>query len=130
MANSYNNTLLIVDDEKNVLRSIKRVFKKEGYHIHCIASAVEAFNSIDDINPHVILSDRRMPHMDGLDLLTRIKEKHPECYCVLMTGFPYIPESVQNALQQGHINLVVRKPFDDGAITQIIEKAFEVQRRA
>lgn len=125
MAISCNNTLLIVDDEKKSLRAIERVLRKKDYNIYCMASPIKALDSIEDIKPHVVLSDRRMPHMDGLVLLTRIKEKHPECYCILMTGYSFIPESVQNALQKGRINLVIQKTIDEDALAHIIEKAFK-----
>lgn len=120
-----NNTIMIVDDEKKVLRVMKRVLGKENYDIHCVTSAIEALESIQEINPHVILSDRRMPHMEGLDLLTRVKEKHPKCYCVLMTGYPYIPESVHHALQKGKIDLFIKKPINIEALLAKIREVFE-----
>lgn len=120
-----SNTIMVVDDEKKVLRMIERVLRKEDYDIHCIASATEALNSIEEIKPQVILSDRRMPHMEGLDLLIRVKERHPKCYCVLMTGYPYIPESVQHALQKGNIDLVIKKPIDNDALVAKIREVLE-----
>lgn len=118
-------TLLIVDDEKKVLRALERVFRKENYKIHCIASPTKALDLIEEINPQVVLSDRRMPHMDGLDFLTRVKEKHPQCHCILMTGDPHIPESINSALGKGRIDLFVEKTIDNEALADIIEKAFE-----
>ena len=120
-----SNTIMIVDDEKKVLRLLERVLGKENYDIHCVTSATEALDSIQEIKPQVILSDRRMPHMEGLDLLTRVKEKHPKCYCVLMTGYPYIPENVQHALQQGKIDLFIKKPIDNEALVSKIREVFE-----
>ena len=84
-----------------------------------------AQQSDEEIKPQVILSDRRMPHMEGLDLLTRVKERHPGCYCVLMTGYPYIPESVQHALQKGNIDLFIKKPIDNEALLSKIREVFE-----
>jgi DNA-binding NtrC family response regulator len=120
-----SNTIMIVDDEKKVLNVIERVLRKEDYDIHCVTSATNALDSIEEIKPQVILSDRRMPHMEGLDLLTRVKERHPSCYCVLMTGYPYIPESVQHALQKGNIDLVIKKPIDNDALITKIREAFK-----
>jgi len=120
-----SNTIMIVDDEKSVLRVMERVLGKENYDIHCVTSATEALDSIQEIKPQVILSDRRMPHMEGLDLLIRVKEKHPNCYCVLMTGYPYIPESVQHALHEGNIDLFIKKPIDNEALLSKIREVFE-----
>ena len=120
-----SNTIMVVDDEKKVLSVIERVLRKEDYDIHCVTSATQALDSIEEIKPQVILSDRRMPHMEGLDLLTRAKERHPKCYCVLMTGYPYIPESVQHALQKGNIDLFIKKPIDNEALLSKIREVFE-----
>ena len=120
-----SNTIMVVDDEKKVLSVIERVLRKEDYDIHCVTSATKALDSIEEIKPQVILSDRRMPHMEGLDLLTRVKERHPGCYCVLMTGYPYIPESVQHALQKGNIDLFIKKPIDNEALLSKIREVFE-----
>lgn len=118
------NTLLIVDDEKKVLKAIERVLRKKDYDIHSFLSPIKALESIENIKPQVIISDRRMPHMDGLDFLTRVKEKYPECYCILMTGYSYVPESVKNALQEDRIDFFIKKPIDDNALMDLIEKAF------
>lgn len=107
-----NESVMIVDDEQQILNSCRRILVSEEFDCHFFQSPVEALNSISRINPAVILSDQRMGEMQGVELLSKIRKIQPACVRILMTGYTDI-ESTIKAINQGHIYRYIRKPWSD-----------------
>jgi two-component system response regulator PilR (NtrC family) len=84
---SNKNRILIVDDEDSIREFLEIFFAKEGYQVHVLSNGKDALNTIDKIQFSVILSDIRMPEMDGITLLKEIKKAHPEIPVIMITAF-------------------------------------------
>lgn len=78
--NENQHTVLCVDDEENILHSIKRLLRKEGYWLLTASSGVEALKILEENNVHLVLSDQRMPQMSGTEFLAEVKEKYPDLF--------------------------------------------------
>ena len=118
-------TLLIVDDEKAVRYAFKRTFGDE-YHICTATNGKEAVEAVDRKEPDVVLMDIRMPEMDGLQALARIKENHPHVPIIMVTAFADSSSAMQ-AMKDGAFDYV-SKPFDNDELRRIVEKAITASR--
>lgn len=78
--------IMAVDDDKHVLASLKRIFRGDKYSFVPFQSPVMALESLHEVKPHVIISDKRMPHMEGVDFLTRASEMMHCNLRILLTG--------------------------------------------
>ena len=81
-----NANLLLVDDEENILRSLKRILRKEPYDIRTATSGEDALALLNEQKFDLVISDARMPGMDGPTLLAEIKKTWPWCIRILLTG--------------------------------------------
>ena len=81
------NTVLFVDDEENILNSLKRVFRKEGYNTFFAMSGKEGLDLLQTQQPGIVVSDQKMPEMTGVEFLKNVKEKAPETLRILLTGY-------------------------------------------
>lgn len=104
--------LLCVDDEKNILVSLKRLFRREGYEIFLAESGAEGLEVVENEAIDIIISDMRMPNMDGAEFLRRAKEINKNIPSILLTGFSD-QESTIRAVNEGKISGYVSKPWED-----------------
>ena len=102
-------TVLIVDDEPAILRSLKAIFDRD-HHVITAASAREAIEIMRSQTVHVLVSDYKMPGQDGLSLLIEVKKKFPGTIRVLMTAFADM-NLVVRALNEGEIHRFISKPY-------------------
>ena len=118
------STLLFVDDEPSILSSLQRLFRPKGYKI-LTAESGEAGLAILDAQPvDLVISDMRMPRMDGAQFLEKVREKAPETMRLLLTGYADVTSTI-NAINKGEIYRHVSKPWDDNEIVLIVKKALE-----
>lgn len=120
-------TLLFVDDEPSILSALKRQFRPHGYRILTAEGgeaglAVMAQETID-----LIISDMRMPGMDGARFLEQARLRQPDAIRILLTGYADM-ESTVAAINQGQIARYINKPWDDREIVQIVRDALEKRR--
>ena len=120
----HTKKILIVDDEPNITRSIKRICRGKGYDIYLAASASEALEIIPRENIQVVLSDQLMPNMTGAELFEKIQIEFPSVIRVLLTGYTAI-EGLTSAVNKGAVFKIVFKPWEDDVLLQTIEGAFE-----
>jgi len=106
-----HNRALVVDDEKDTCEVIKESLTRVGYEVDTVLTASEALDIFPLKDYDVIISDWKMPDMDGIDLINRFKAKSPFLGAILMTGHG-TAESVINAFTQGKINYYLSKPFE------------------
>ncbi len=115
--------ILVVDDEDNARRAIATILGEEGYEVAEASNGVDALARIADFLPAVVLSDVRMPQMDGLTLLKKAREQGSDATFVMMTAFASVETAVE-AMRAGADNYLV-KPLDADAVLVILGKALE-----
>lgn len=121
-----NASLLLVDDEENILRSLQRILRKEPYDLHTAASGEEALALLNEQKFDLVISDARMPGMDGPTLLSEIKKKWPWCIRILLTGYADINSTIK-AINDGQIYRYISKPWDDEELKLVIRQALAFQ---
>jgi len=114
-------TLLIVDDEVPILNSLRRCLRREGYRILTAASPAKALVLLQDNRVDIILSDHKMPGMDGIDLLEEVRRQQPGAVRLLISGWSEtIPRDRLDALE---LLAVLPKPWDDAALKSALREA-------
>ncbi len=114
-------TVLIVDDEKNYLVVLGAFLSGEGYETLTADSAQHALEIVETTDLDLVLTDMKMPTMDGIELLKRIKQKVPDLPVVMMTAYGTVEKAVE-AMQLGAFNFIL-KPFQNETLKQVIHKA-------
>lgn len=117
-------TLIVVDDEPEVLQSLHDLFRRD-YRVLTFESgreALEALAELDDVA--VILSDQRMPAMAGVEFLVKSRQHHPDTTRLLVTGFADI-KAVIDSINQGHIARYISKPWDTDELVAAVRRAAE-----
>lgn len=114
-------SLLIVDDEESVRDSLYNWFLEDGFSAACADSAASALAMIESKDFDIILTDIKMPGMDGLELLRRIKAIKKDAIIIIMTAFATVDTAVQ-ALKDGAFDYVT-KPFDPDDLSHLIRNA-------
>ena len=116
-------TLLLVDDEPNILTALKRQMRGAGCRILTAPSGQEGLAVLEREEVDVIVSDQRMPGMTGVEFLRVVKESHPETVRIVLSGFTEL-QSVTDAVNEGAIYKFLTKPWDDTQLRGHIEEAF------
>jgi len=116
-------TLLLLDDEPNVLSSLVRLLRRDGYQILTAHNAQEAFSLLATHEVQVVVSDQRMPDMNGTEFLSRVRKLYPGTVRIILSGYAEL-ESVLSAINRGEIYRFYTKPWDDQALRDNIREAF------
>lgn len=120
-------TLLLVDDEPNILSALKRLTRHEPWRIVTANSGQEALDLLVTETPALIVSDMRMPGMSGADLLAQARECRPDALRLLLTGHADVQSTIQ-AINDGAVYRYLTKPWDDVAMLTTLRDAMEMQR--
>ncbi len=118
--------ILCVDDEPNVLEGLRRMLQRE-YDVHLASGPAAALQVLEEKEMDLIISDYRMPQMNGVELLRRIKEDHPDTVRFLLTGYADVDVAIQ-AINEGGVHYFIRKPSRDEELKFIIRDALEAYR--
>ncbi|HLP98823.1 MAG TPA: EAL domain-containing protein [Sideroxyarcus sp.] len=121
--NKSEKVLLLVDDEENVVMSLKRILRREGYMILSASSAEEALEIMAQHPVNVVLSDQRMPGMSGVEFLRRVKTMHPDVVRMILSGYTEIG-TLTDAINKGEIYQFITKPWENEALIGLIREAF------
>jgi response regulator RpfG family c-di-GMP phosphodiesterase len=116
--------ILLVDDEPNVLKAVRRIFMDDDLDITTAASGQEALDHLQSNPVDLILSDHNMPGMTGVDFLAKASELYPETVRMLLTGRGEL-DIVLQAINQGRIYKFFNKPWDDDDLRISILRALE-----
>ncbi len=116
--------ILLVDDEQNITRSIKRLCRSKGYQVLIANSAAEALEVLAKEEIEVVLSDQLMPGMTGAELFEQIQQTYPGVVRILLTGYTAL-EGITKAVNQGAVYKVLFKPWDDEHLLSTLDEAFE-----
>jgi CheY-like chemotaxis protein len=122
-AESSSQTLLLLDDEENILRALTRVLRRDGYHVLTANRAQDAFALLAKHEVQVILSDQRMPEMNGTAFFSRVKDLYPDTIRIVLSGYTDL-NSVTEAINQGAIYKFLTKPWDDAQLRATVAQAF------
>ena len=115
--------LVVVDDEAEVLQSVHDLFRRE-YRVMTFERGPDALAALAQADPHVVLSDQRMPGMSGVELLGRVKQVRPEATRLLFTGYADI-RAVIDAINQGNVFRYIAKPWDPEELATVVRQARE-----
>ena len=118
-----NIKILVVDDEPIVIRSAKRILGAEGYDVEGASGGREAILMMEQKNYNLVLTDLKMPEVDGITLMRWIRKSRPETGIVVITGYPS-QETIKDALELGIIDYV-QKPFTPAVLLDVTHRAFE-----
>ncbi|MBK7415097.1 MAG: response regulator [Dechloromonas sp.] len=119
-------TLLFVDDEPGILSSLRRLFRPHGYRIFIAEGGAAGLEILAQEQIDLVISDMRMPEMDGAAFLKEVRSRWPKVMRILLTGYADITSTVA-AINQGEIYRYISKPWDDDEIVTIVREAIERQ---
>ncbi|WP_167759754.1 EAL domain-containing protein [Massilia horti] len=122
-------TLLLVDDEPNILAALKRQLRGAGLRILTAPGGKEGLALLQTEQVDVIVSDQRMPGMTGVEFLRAVKHSHPETVRMVLSGFTEL-QSVTDAVNEGAIYKFLTKPWDDTQLRAHILEAFRNKEMA
>ena len=114
-------SILIVDDEESVRDSLYNWFIEDGYRVECAENAKRALSMLESDSFDIVLADIKMPGMDGLEMLRRIKLLKSDSIVIVITAFATVDTAVQ-ALKNGAYDYVT-KPFDPDDLSHLIRNA-------
>lgn len=112
-------SILVVDDELLIRDLLYDFFTGQGWSISVAENGEKALEVLNEKSIDLILSDIKMPEMDGLTLASRVRQTHPDLPVVLMTGFPSV-ETAVSALRNRVEDYVI-KPFNINQLYKLIE---------
>ncbi len=115
--------ILVVDDEAVIRKGLRRVLERYGYQVAVSESGFSAVERLQEENFHLVLTDLKMPGMDGIEVLKAIRVLQPEVPVVIITGYSTVDTAVE-AMKNGAFDYI-SKPFTPEQITEKVEKALE-----
>jgi len=118
------NTILIVDDELNVIAALQRALFDEPYVIRSATSGEEALEILETWKTKLVISDERMPGMGGAEFLSLVKVSHPETVRIMLTGHASLDAAIK-AVNSGEVYRFFVKPWNDIELTMAIRSALE-----
>lgn len=117
--------ILLVDDERNVLRSLERLFLEEEYEIHTASSGREGLDILERSGPfRLIISDFRMPAMNGVEFLREVCQRWPDTERMILSGFADTA-AIVDAINQGQICKFIAKPWNDDDLLGVVREALQ-----
>ena len=119
--------ILIVDDERRSLATMKKVLARRGYDADTADNGLEALDKLNDFDTHVVILDVKMPDMDGMETLRAIKRKFPIVEVIMLTGHG-TNESALEGLKAGASAYLI-KPADIDELIKKVEEAFDRRSR-
>jgi|WetSurMetagenome_2_1015567.scaffolds.fasta_scaffold10117_3 diguanylate cyclase (GGDEF)-like protein len=119
-----DRSIAFVDDEERVLKALKRAFIQEPYEILTFNSPVTALRDMPEAGAAVVVSDQRMPEMEGIPFLKAVAQRWPDSVRIILTGYMDLG-LVVSAINEGHIYYFLQKPWNDGELRETIVRAME-----
>lgn len=117
--------ILIVDDDENIRKVLQAILEEEGYSVDTAETAKEAIEKTNRAFYNLALIDIRLPDMEGIDLLTRIRDTVPKMRKIIITGYPTLQNAIA-AVNRG-ANAYILKPFDMDKVLATIKEELKKQ---
>ncbi|BBO82911.1 hypothetical protein DSCO28_34770 [Desulfosarcina ovata subsp. sediminis] len=121
---SIQHTVLCVDDEPNILNALKRLLRKEEYRLLTGNSGREGLEILSANEVHIVISDQRMPEMNGTEFLKEVRAGYPNILRIILTGYTDV-DTITEAINEGHIYKFFLKPWNDQNLKLEIRQALE-----
>jgi response regulator RpfG family c-di-GMP phosphodiesterase len=118
------HTVLFVDDEVNILKALQRLLRNENMEVLCAPRGQDALEMLARTPAQVVVTDQRMPEMSGVDLLSAVREQHPDIVRMMLTGFTQMDIAV-DAINRGEIFRLITKPWNDDELKATLRQAFD-----
>ena len=119
--------VLFVDDEQEVLRAIERTCHTQEWITICVRNGAKALELMRSQPIDVVVSDMRMPEMNGAELVSRIADEFPETVCILISGFSDLGETI-NAINSGNIRAYIAKPWNNEQLKLAVRNCLDYKR--
>ena len=116
-----NKHICVLDDDKSIRWVLDKALKKENYNVSCFENVESFLEDFQKISPDIIISDVRMPGINGIDMLEKIKREYPSIPIIIMTAFSDL-ETTVSSLQKGAYEYIT-KPFDIDNVISIVNSA-------
>ena len=117
-----NQRVLIVDDEESARHGLKELIARWGYEAETAADGLIALQRVDNFSPSVVITDVIMPNLDGFQLLSRLRQSHPEILVVLLTGQGSVDAAIRSVKEEGAF-YYFEKPVDMRSLQLVLKKA-------
>lgn len=125
---SGHDTVLIVDDDEDLLKLLTIRLQREGFAVETATSGEAALKRLADVQPRAVITDLKMDGLDGLDLLSEIEERYPVLPVILLTAHGTIPDAVEATRQGAYAFLT--KPIEDAELVACLRKATSLHGQA
>ena len=116
--------ILFVDDESNILQSVRRVMRKTDIEIDAVTTPKEALALVEKEKYAVVISDQRMPGMGGVELLEKVRVLSPDTIRIILTGYADVQASV-DAINRGAVYRYLNKPWEDDDLRNTVKQAVD-----
>ena len=126
MRTTIEKKILVVDDEEEILRLLDRAFSSKGFEVLCSSSALDALVTLQDNPINLIVTDIKMPGMDGLDLIKQVRDVDPHIPIIVITGYGDSDTAI-SALDRGAF-FFISKPFNITTILDAVYKGVRMPR--
>src|SRR5487761_2096594 len=117
-------TLLLVDDEANILNALRRLLRPLGYRIFTAESGRAGLEILEREQVDLVISDMRMPEMNGAQFLEEVRIRFPDCMRILLTGYADMGSTIA-AINRGEIYRYISKPWEDNDLVLAVKHALE-----
>lgn len=117
--------VLFVDDEANILASLKRLVRKKGFNAYFANSGAEALDIMSDQTIDLVVSDMKMPQMTGAQLLAKVVELYPDTYRIILSGYADLGSTI-DAVNKGKIHRFMQKPWQNDMLLEAIDEGLEM----
>lgn len=124
---SERETVLLVDDEENILSALRRLFRLDGYTILTATSAEAGLECLETNRVQLVVSDNMMPGMGGMAFLSLVRERWPDVVRIMLTGKADAKETIA-AINRGEVYRFITKPWDSAELRITIRQALEHRR--
>lgn len=121
-----NKKILIIDDEKNIRMTVKKALENTGYEVETAINGEEGLEKLEEGVFPLVLLDMKLPGIDGMDVLEKIKEKGYESNVIMITGYGTVETAVET-MKMGAVDYL-RKPFKVEEIREIVEDVYSRQQ--
>jgi DNA-binding NtrC family response regulator len=115
--------VLVIDDEMIVCESCKRILEEEGYEVETALSGKEAFDKMKASPFDIVITDLKMPGIDGMEILKTFRKEYPDAIIIMITGFSTVETAVE-AMKLGAFDYIP-KPFTPDEVSIVVKKAIE-----
>jgi len=119
-------SVLVIDDKESIRKMLQQTLVAEGHEVESAANGFEGIKKSKSRHYDVILTDLKMPDMDGISVLSAVKEEDPDASVIVMTAYGTIETAVE-AMKRGAFDFVT-KPFDTDHLNVMIKRAMETRQ--